>query len=53
MERDAAMSKSNADPLRCANCGKKLPAIEFRNVDGEPCCQVCWDMEEEKLEKEH
>lgn len=38
--------------MKCANCGCRINKIEFRNVDGEPCCKICWDAEEEKLNKE-
>ena len=39
---------------RCANCGNKLKAEDkdLRNVDGEPCCNACWEEEELKLNRQ-
>lgn len=38
--------------MKCANCGRQIPDVSYRNMDGDPCCKVCWEMEEEKLEHE-
>ena len=36
--------------MKCANCGKKIPDATYMNIDGEQCCQNCYQLEEEHLQ---
>ena len=39
--------------LKCANCGRQISDASYRNMDGDPCCQFCWEMEEETLNQQY
>lgn len=38
--------------MKCANCGRQISDAAYHNIDGDPCCKACWEIEEEKLEHE-